>query len=116
MKDVEITMVSQVIDGTSFLIKDKQNKPVTIHIGTLKAGTGSAEKLSGLLQRSMILYRAFPDDMQPGDGTVHADVWTAEGAHIGMQLAKAGHAEDAGVTTDYTRDILQVASEKEKAD
>merc|ERR1719408_921882 len=107
MKDVEITMVSQVIDGTSFLIKDKQNKPVTIHIGTLKAGTGSAEKLSGLLQRSMILYRPFPDELQPGDGTVHADVWTAEGAHIGLHLAKAGTATESGKTRDYTKDILQ---------
>merc|ERR1719207_287994 len=72
MKAVEITMVSQVIDGTSFMIKDKKNKPVTVQIGTLKSGSGSAEKLSGLLQRSMILYRAFPDDKQPGDGSVHA--------------------------------------------
>jgi hypothetical protein len=114
MKDVEITMVSQVIDGTSFMIKDKKNKPVTVQIGTLKSGSGSAEKLSGLLQRSMILYRAFPDDKQPGDGSVHADVWTAEGLHIGMHLAEKGHAESTGVTTDYTKNILQVAAEADK--
>merc|ERR1719420_2569392 len=113
MKDVEITMVAEVLDGSSFVIKDKNNKPVTIHIGHLEDGAGKTERLRNFLQRSMILYRPFPDEQQMKEGVVLADVWTAEGLHIGMALEKNGAAV-SGLTTNYTMDILQVAAEQEK--
>merc|ERR1719174_3229141 len=61
----------------------------------------------------MILYRPYPEDLQPTEGEVNADVWTAEGLHIGLALSKKG-VEHSGVTTNYTMDILQVAAEQEK--
>merc|ERR1719238_809028 len=67
-----------------------------------------------MLQRSMILYRPYPEELQSTDGEVHADVWTAEGLHIGLALSKKG-VEPSGVTTNYTMDILQVAAEKQKS-
>merc|ERR1719379_916329 len=112
MKDLEITMVMEVLDGCRFTIRDKENKQVTVRVGTLKE-TEDASHLRSMLQRSMILYRPFPEDLQPTEGEVHADVWTAEGLHIGLALSKKG-VEHSGVTTNYTMDILQVAAEQEK--
>merc|ERR1719379_339540 len=112
MKDLEITMVMDVLDGCRFTIRDKENKQVTVRVGTLKE-TDDASHLRSMLQRSMILYRPFPEELQSTDGEVHADVWTAEGLHIGMALTKKG-VEPSGVTTNYTMDILQVAAEQEK--
>jgi hypothetical protein len=112
MKDLEITMVMDVLDGCRFTIRDKENKQVTVRVGTLKE-TDDASHLRSMLQRSMILYRPFPEELQSTDGEVHADVWTAEGLHIGMALTNKG-VEPSGVTTNYTMDILQVAAEQEK--
>jgi hypothetical protein len=112
MKDLEITMVMDVLDGCRFTIRDKENKQVTVRVGTLKE-TDDASHLRNMLQRSMILYRPFPDELQSTEGEVHADVWTAEGLHIGLELSKKG-VEHSGVTTNYTMDILQVAAEQEK--
>merc|ERR1719321_1499694 len=83
MKDLDITMVMDVLDGCRFTIRDKDNKLVTVRVGTLKE-TDDASHLRSMLQRSMILYRPFPEDLQPTEGEVHADVWTAEGLHIGL--------------------------------
>jgi hypothetical protein len=112
MKDLEITMVMDVLDGSRFTIRDKENKQVTVRVGTLKE-TEDAQHLRNMLQRSMILYRPYPEDLQPTEGEVHADVWTAEGLHIGLALSKKG-VEHSGVSTNYTMDILQVAAEQEK--
>merc|ERR1719379_3070382 len=112
MKDLEITMVMDVLDGCRFTIRDKENKQVTVRVGTLKE-TEDASHLRSMLQRSMILYRPYPEDLQSTEGEVHADVWTAEGLHIGLALSKKG-VEHSGVTTNYTMDILQVAAEQEK--
>merc|ERR1719379_182473 len=112
MKDLEITMVMEVLDGCRFTIRDKENKQVTVRVGTLKE-TEDASHLRSMLQRSMILYRPYPEDLQGTEGEVHADVWTAEGLHIGLALSKKG-VEHSGVTTNYTMDILQVAAEQEK--
>merc|ERR1719379_2169599 len=112
MKDLEITMVMDVLDGCRFTIRDKENKQVTVRVGALQ-DTDDASHLRSMLQRSMILYRPYPEELQSTDGEVHADVWTAEGLHIGMALTKKG-VEPSGVTTNYTMDILQVAAEQEK--
>jgi hypothetical protein len=112
MKDLDITMVMDVLDGCRFTIRDKENKLVTVRVGTLKE-TDDASHLRGMLQRSMILYRPYPEELQSTDGEVHADVWTAEGLHIGLALSKKG-VEPSGVSTNYTMDILQVAAEQEK--
>merc|ERR1719379_2647503 len=112
MKDLEITMVMDVLDGCRFTIRDEESTQVTVRVGTLKE-TDDASHLRGMLQRSMILYRPYPEELQSTDGEVHADVWTAEGLHIGLALSKKG-VEHSGVTTNYTMDILQVAAEQEK--
>ena len=98
MKDLEITMVMDVLDGCRFTIRDKENKQVTVRVGTLKE-TDDASHLRSMLQRSMILYRPFPEELQSTDGEVHADVWTAEGLHIGMALTNKG-VEPSGVTKE----------------
>jgi hypothetical protein len=113
MKDLEITMVMDVLDGCRFTIRDKENKLVTVRVGTLQEAE-DASHLRSMLQRSMILYRPYPEDLQSTDGEVHADVWTAEGLHIGLALSKKPDVEATGVTTNYTMDILQVAAEQEK--
>merc|ERR1719159_67135 len=104
--------IMNVLDGCRFTIRDKENKQVTVRVGTLKE-TDDASHLRSMLQRSMILYRPYPEELQATEGEVHADVWTAEGLHIAMALTKKG-VEASGVTTNYTMDILQVAAEQEK--
>merc|ERR1719160_1585684 len=94
MKHVQIAMVSDIVDSTTFLLLSGGDGPKTIRLGNVVPDNSAAGLKSAreLVQKSMIVYRAWPDHLQ-ADSTVLADVWTAEGRHLGLELVDAGFKE-----------------------
>jgi hypothetical protein len=116
MKELEITLVSEILDGSSFTIRDKGSEARTVRIGYVAGHKQHVTSLKGVLKDSMLLYKAWPDEQQTVPGEILADVWTTEGMHIGLAMERQHGPAKSGVeqTTDYTKDILQVAAEQEK--
>jgi len=133
ISQLTIAMSAEVVDERTFAIRDASKK---VHIcigntgptprGSLDDGEYAEkvkvakEALGKLVDKQMIWYKPAPDAVQPANSSgtapvVFADVWSIDGKHIGGLLKKEGHLLDEAVyETDLAKDILTVASEKEK--
>jgi hypothetical protein len=135
MKQVTITMSKEVLDERTILVRDNDSKNNIIiklsnvdppeqgsftdeeHKERLLAGKAALEKL---VAKSMMLWKAAPEEHQPqqqegADRVVVADAWTINGLHLNTKMQKDGHlVEKRQYTSEFTGDILSAKAETSK--
>lgn len=136
ISQLTIAMSAEVVDERTFAIRDASKGSKQVHIclgnvgptprGSLDDGEYEEKKkvakeaLGKLVDKQMIWYKAAPEAVQPANSSdatplVFADVWSIDGKHISSVLKNEGHlSEEPVYETDLAKDILTVASEKEK--
>merc|ERR1719276_560257 len=139
MKQLTIAMASEVIDERTFSVRDAAQKGKTLvrlgNVAPIEKGSLTEEEyaekveagkaaLAKLVEKSMMLWKAAPDEHQPKeeeededlDGKiVIADAWTVDGRHIPTMLTKEGHLAAAPVyESEFAKDILSAAADEEK--
>lgn len=135
LSKLTITMISDVIDERTVMIRDASGKgrKKTIHLRlgnseSAAKGDDAAEKsrvateaLKKMVDKQMIWYKAAPEDKQPAASdkdtpdVVIADLWTHEGKHISTALKKEGHLTHVDhYEEELAKDILTAAAEVEK--
>jgi len=141
MKQLTIAMASEVIDERSFSVRDAAQKGKTLvrlgNVAPVERGSLTEEEyaekveagkaaLAKLVEKSMMLWKAAPDEHQPKedeededlDGKiVIADAWTVDGTHIPSLLTKEGHLISSPMyESKFAKDILSAAAAEEKKD
>jgi len=143
MKKLTIAMASEVIDERTFSVRDASQKGKTLvrlgNVAPIEQGSLTDEEyaekveagkaaLAKLVEKSMMLWKAAPEEHQPSeyqneededlDGkVVIADAWTVDGRHIPSLLAKEGHLVASPVyESEFAKDILSAAADEEKKD
>lgn len=135
MKQVTITMVSEVIDSRTIEIRDGTTRGrKLIRLGNVVApekGSLSDEEfaqreaeakaaLEKLVGKQMMLYKVAPDEQQVKseegeDEVVLADAWTVDGRHLPTFMAKEGHLVSAKVYHEpLAEDILTAKADADK--
>jgi len=141
MKQLTIAMASEVIDERTFSVRDAAQKGKTLvrlgNVAPIEKGSLTEEEyaekveagkaaLAKLVEKSMMLWKAAPDEHQPKedeededlDGKiVIADAWTVDGRHIPSLLTKEGHLVASPMyESEFAKDILSAAADEEKKD
>jgi len=138
LKQLTISMVSEVVDERTVLIRDsaKAGRKL-LRLGNTAApergATSEAEyeekiesskgALGQLVGKQMIWWKAAADEFQPqgedpsGETVVLADLWLMDGRHIPTMLVKEGHlAKAEHYTEELARNILTAESDAAKKD
>jgi len=141
MKHLTIAMASEVIDERTFTIRDAAQKGKTLirlgNVAPIEKGSLTDEEygekveagkaaLAKLVEKSMMLWKAAPDEHQPKaedrdedlDGKIIiAEAWTVDGHHIPTKLKNEGHlAASPMYESEFAQDILSAAADEEKRD
>jgi len=139
MKHLTIAMASEVIDERTFSVRDAAQKGKTLvrlgNVAPIEKGSLTEEEyaekveagkaaLAKLVEKSMMLWKAAPDEHQPKedeededlDGKiVIADAWTVDGRHIPSVLTNEGHLVASPMyESEFAKDILSAAADVEK--
>lgn len=138
LKELTISMVSDVVDAHSFVVHDtaaKGRKKLIMRLGnvaTLKQAAnvddeqyaakreGAKAALEKMVAKQMIWWKAAPDAVQPpqtGENPLIVDAWNIDGKHINGWLRKQGHLSSVEeYSHDLNKDILTAAADQEKKD
>lgn len=144
LDQLTITLVSEVVDARTVLVRDSKAKPgrKNIHIrlgnvATPERGAGasdeeheaklnkSKEALEKFVGKQMIWYKAAPDEHQPPDpaesegkdapAVIVGDAWLIDGRHLNSLLAKEGHlVQEQQYHSDLARNILSAEADESK--
>eukprot|EP00929_Paragymnodinium_shiwhaense_P001203 TRINITY_DN101423_c0_g1_i1.p1 TRINITY_DN101423_c0_g1~~TRINITY_DN101423_c0_g1_i1.p1 ORF type:complete len:276 (+),score=120.40 TRINITY_DN101423_c0_g1_i1:57-884(+) len=141
MEQLTISMVSEVVDEKSFIVRDASAKTgrrkTLIRLGntaTTEQGelsdddhqaklAKSKEALTKAIGKQMIWWKAADDEVQPKvpegkkpeDTPIIGDVWLIDGRHINGWMKNEGYlAAVQEYESELARDIMSVESEKKK--